>query len=166
MAPSRLVPALLLLLLAGGAAGWLARARWGTPPPRASEVGGTQRLEARLELLGHGAWYGFTLDRAATLRFEVELPDGVESSLVWGRLGAGGPDEPAHLPDPVVAERIALVGGLNGPYVRRASALGPHVLFVEQPSLTMGEMRLPARVRLQVDPDPPTCPSAAAPAPR
>jgi hypothetical protein len=137
----------------GGGGGWIAHARWAA---RRSDVpdapGDVQRLAARLQLVGDGAWYGFTVDRAATLRFTVELPPGVETSLTWGRLGPGLPGEPAHLPDPATAESIALKGGVNGPFERAAYALGPHVAFVAQPPLSMGDMGLPVRLLVEVAP--------------
>ena len=165
---TRLVPRLPALLVCAGigaAAGWLAHEQWGGPideGPRGGAGGVSggvgQRLEARLELLGHGAWYGFTVDRPGTLRFTVDLPEGVTSTLLWGRLGAPAPGEPPHLPEPAATERIAIAGPMQTPLTRRPIALGPHVLFVEQPALAMGEMRLPARVLIELLPDAPKRP--------
>jgi hypothetical protein len=153
-AARRLLP-LLVAALAGGALGWYARA--GT---RSSVCPGGppgQHLEADLELLGHGAWYGFTLDRPGLLRIKVDLPEGVASTLVWGRLGVAAPGEPGHLPDASSAERIPISGPMTAALERRPIALGPHVLFVEQPPLTMGAMHLPAHVTIEVLPDAGSC---------
>ena len=155
------LPLLLACLASGAAAGWLAHGRWGGPAD-GERTGGTacvdgQRLEARLELLGHGAWYGFTVDRPGTLRFTVDLPAGVSSTLLWGRLGTPAPGEPPHLPEPGATERIPIEGPMSLPLTRRPIALGPHVLFVEQPPLVMGEMHLPARVVIELLPDATEC---------
>lgn len=152
------LPVLLACLAIGAAAGWLAHGQWGGR----ADPGGTvcpdgQRLEARLELLGHGAWYGFTVDRPGTLRFTVDLPVGVATTLLWGRIGTPPPGEPAHLPDPAATERIAIAGPMPTPLTRRPIALGPHVLFVEQPPLAMGEMHLPAHVLIELLPDAQEC---------
>ncbi|MFM8981037.1 MAG: hypothetical protein ACKOSS_11325 [Planctomycetia bacterium] len=158
-----LVAVLLLAALAGGvAAGWGWRGGAASAPPPAPPA--AQRLEARLELLGHGAWYGFTVDRAATLRMQVDLPPGVRSTLVWGRLGTALPGEPGHLPAVPTAERVPLEGPMAAPLVRRATGLGPTVLFVEQPALVMGEMHLAAHVRIEIEPDPVACRDGEAPA--
>lgn len=159
-------PRAVLLVLAALGAGLAVGLAW--PRPASPPVAGlhpapqaAQVLEARLELLGHGAWYGFTVDRAATLRIRVDLPAGVRSSLVWGRLGVALPGEPGHLPATPTAERVALEGAMAQPLVRRATGLGPTVLFVEQPPLTMGEMQLAAHVRVEIEPDAPACRDSA-----
>ncbi|MFM8387362.1 MAG: hypothetical protein ACKOCB_11180 [Planctomycetia bacterium] len=146
---------LVLAALGAGVAAGLAWQRGGRAGagPAGLAAGSAQVLEARLDLLGHGAWYGFTVDRAATLRFTVDLPPGVRSTLVWGRLGAALPGEPGHLPALATAERVPLEGAMRQPLERRATGLGPTVLFVEQPALVMGEMHLAARVRVEIVPD-------------
>lgn len=155
-------PVVVLLVLAALGGGLAAGRAWRPPSPASAPApAAAQVLEARLELLGHGAWYGFTVDRAATLRIRVDLPEGVRSSLVWGRLGAALPGEPGHLPATPTAERVPLEGAMAQPLVRRATGLGPTVLFVEQPPLTMGEMHLAARVRVEIEPDVAPCPDEA-----
>lgn len=151
-------PVVALLVLVALAAGVAAGVAYRPAREAARPEVAAQRLEARLELLGHGAWYGFTVDRAATLRMRVDLPPGVRSTLVWGRLGTALPGEPGHLPALPTAERVALEGPMAAPLVRRATGLGPTVLFVEQPALVMGEMHLAAHVVVEIEPDPVACP--------
>lgn len=144
---------LLAGLGAGGAAGWLLRAP--AAPAAPVVAGGALRLEARPQLMGYGGWYGFTVDRAGTLRFSVDLPEGVESVLVWGP--PGGEGVRGHLPDPALAERIPLKGRMTAPLERRVKTLGPHVLLVEQAAATMGDMSLPSRVAVEFVPDHEDC---------
>lgn len=126
--------------------------------PKASPhavAGGALLLEARPQLMGYGAWYGFTVDRAGTLRMTVDLPDGVSSALLWGP--PGGDAARGHWPDPASLERIALRGPMSAPLERRVRTLGPHVLLVEQAEVTMGHMDLPTHVRVELVPDHPDC---------
>ncbi len=153
-------PAPLLALLAGsllgGGAGLLWAGRAGAPPGPPPGVGaGALLLEARPQLMGYGGWYGFTVDRAGTLRLTVDLPEGVESTLVWGPPGGGALR--GHLPDPALAERVPVRGPMAEPLVRRPATLGPHVLLLEQVPLTMGDMALPTRVRVELVPDRADC---------
>lgn len=129
---------------AGGAAG-------GAPPVPS----GGLALEARPQLMGYGGWYGFTVDRAGTLRFSVDLPAGVESTLVWGP--PGGEGVRGHLPDPALAERVPVRGGARVTIDRRPRTLGPHVLLLEQVPVTMGDMHMPSRVAVEFVPDHEDC---------
>lgn len=144
------------LVLGGAAVAWLRPGATGSAVPGACATGGGELLlDARPQLMGYGGWYGFTVDRAGALRFTADLPEGVESALVWGPPAGQGPR--GHLPDPALAERIPLRGPMTAPIERRARTLGPHVLLLEQVPVTMGDMSMPAHVRVEFVPDHPDC---------